>query len=162
MAASRCGASHVQPDRGLTLASELFTDNMSRPSRHVAIRFVPAAGDQVLCALNLDFAAACLEVSLLERDDFSLSHHPALTFCFARDLFRKPVPTFRDHALMIASPDIDLRDWRLVAVGEAVPLGEPRRRRLRRGTAGRADAKQRDRGGSRHPGDRSCDPARHD
>jgi hypothetical protein len=35
----------------------------------------------------------------LERDDFSLSHHPALSFCFARDLFRKPVPTFRDHAL---------------------------------------------------------------
>src|SRR5262249_14676506 len=25
--------------------------------------------------------------------------HPALTYWFARDLFRKPVPTFRDHAL---------------------------------------------------------------
>src|SRR5262245_60485380 len=35
----------------------------------------------------------------LERDDFSSSHHPALSSCFARDLFRKPVPTFRDHAL---------------------------------------------------------------
>jgi hypothetical protein len=35
----------------------------------------------------------------LERDDFSLRHHPALSFRFARDLFRKPVPTFRDHAL---------------------------------------------------------------
>src|SRR5262245_2771489 len=34
----------------------------------------------------------------LERDDFSLSHRPALGSCFARDLFRKPVPTFRDHA----------------------------------------------------------------
>src|SRR5262245_43992430 len=36
----------------------------------------------------------------LERDDFSSSHHPALSSCFARDLFRKPVPTFRDHALI--------------------------------------------------------------
>src|SRR5262245_49285697 len=35
----------------------------------------------------------------LERDDFSSSHHPALRSRFARDLFRKPVPTFRDHAL---------------------------------------------------------------
>jgi hypothetical protein len=35
----------------------------------------------------------------LERDDFSSSHHPALGSCFARDPFRKPVPTFRDHAL---------------------------------------------------------------
>jgi hypothetical protein len=28
----------------------------------------------------------------LELDDFSSSHHPAPSFCFARDLFRKPVP----------------------------------------------------------------------
>ena len=37
----------------------------------------------------------------LERDDFSSNHHPALSSCFARDLFRKPVPTFRDHALAL-------------------------------------------------------------
>jgi hypothetical protein len=35
----------------------------------------------------------------LERDDI---HHPALSFFFARDLIRKPVPTFRDHALILA------------------------------------------------------------
>ena len=33
-----------------------------------------------------------------ERGDSSSSHHPALSFCLARDRFRKPVPTFRDHA----------------------------------------------------------------
>ena len=35
----------------------------------------------------------------LERDGLSSSRHPALSFCFARDLFRKLVPTFRNHAL---------------------------------------------------------------
>jgi uncharacterized protein (TIRG00374 family) len=39
-------------------------------------------------------------IGFLERDDFSSSYHRALTFCLARDLLRKPVPTFRDHALV--------------------------------------------------------------
>src|SRR6516165_6174290 len=38
---------------------------------------------------------------LLERDDFSSNHHPALTFCLSMIFFRKPVPTFRDHALIV-------------------------------------------------------------
>jgi hypothetical protein len=36
----------------------------------------------------------------LERDDFSSSHHPA-KLLVVRDLFRKPVPTFRDHAKLL-------------------------------------------------------------
>src|SRR5262245_17955862 len=35
----------------------------------------------------------------LERDDLSLNRHPALASCFEHDLFRKPLDTFRDHAL---------------------------------------------------------------
>src|SRR5665811_524392 len=35
----------------------------------------------------------------LERDPFRLNHRASLTFLLAHDLFRKPVPTFRDHAL---------------------------------------------------------------
>jgi hypothetical protein len=37
-----------------------------------------------------------------EQDDFSLNHHPALTFCLNMIFFRKLVPTFRDHALIFA------------------------------------------------------------
>src|SRR5262249_50979021 len=35
----------------------------------------------------------------LERDDFSSNRHPALTSSWSMIFFRKPVPTFRDHAL---------------------------------------------------------------
>jgi hypothetical protein len=41
-------------------------------------------------------------VSRLERDDFSSSRHPRATCLFEHDLFRKPVATFRDHALAVA------------------------------------------------------------
>src|SRR5262249_38680736 len=37
--------------------------------------------------------------SALERDDLSLNRHPTLASCFEHDLFRKPLHTFRDHAL---------------------------------------------------------------
>jgi hypothetical protein len=36
---------------------------------------------------------------VLERDDFSSNHHPALSFCLSMIFFGKPVPTFPDHAL---------------------------------------------------------------
>ena len=35
----------------------------------------------------------------LEQDDLSLNHHPALISCLSMIFFRKPVATFRDHAL---------------------------------------------------------------
>jgi hypothetical protein len=35
----------------------------------------------------------------LKHDLFSVNHCAPLTFLFEHDLFRKPVPTFRDHAL---------------------------------------------------------------
>src|SRR5258705_11673982 len=35
----------------------------------------------------------------LERDDFSSSRHPALSFCLSMIFFGKPVSTFPDHAL---------------------------------------------------------------
>ena len=35
----------------------------------------------------------------LERDDFSSSRHRALAYCWSMIFFRKPVSTFRDHAL---------------------------------------------------------------
>jgi len=41
----------------------------------------------------------CARGRRLEWDDFSSNHHPALTFCLSMNFFRKPVPTFRDHAL---------------------------------------------------------------
>src|SRR5262249_10473440 len=42
-----------------------------------------------------------LEGSRLERDDFSSNHQPALPLCLSMISFRKPVSTFRDHALEI-------------------------------------------------------------
>ena len=38
--------------------------------------------------------------ALLESNPFRLNHSALPTFCFAHDLVRKPVPTFRDHALV--------------------------------------------------------------
>src|SRR3974377_1595439 len=35
-----------------------------------------------------------------ERDDFSSNNHPALLLCLSMIFVRKPVPTFRDHALV--------------------------------------------------------------
>ena len=40
----------------------------------------------------------------LERDDLSSNRHSALPLCFAHDLFRKPVSTFRDRALSRLRP----------------------------------------------------------
>src|SRR5271166_4452827 len=37
----------------------------------------------------------------LERDDFWSTRYPALAPCLSMISFRKPVPTFRDHALAI-------------------------------------------------------------
>src|ERR1700720_2781077 len=39
----------------------------------------------------------------LERDDFSSNRHPALGYCLSMTFVRKPVPTFRDHALSAPS-----------------------------------------------------------
>src|SRR5262249_41909623 len=35
----------------------------------------------------------------LKRDAFSSNRHPALDYCWSMMFFRKPVPTFRHHAL---------------------------------------------------------------
>src|SRR6266576_7313758 len=37
---------------------------------------------------------------MLERDDFSSNRHPALAYWWSMIFFRKPVSTFRDHALL--------------------------------------------------------------
>ena len=74
----------------------------------------------------------------LERDDFSSSRHPALSFfLFEHDLFGKPVPTFPDHALIEfrdghGSRDGDLTEPRsrpstpkgAAAIGGAAPIPE--------------------------------------
>ena len=44
----------------------------------------------------------------LKRDDFSSSHHPALPLCLSMIFFRKPVPTFRDHAVERGGPRLNL------------------------------------------------------
>src|SRR5262249_41721643 len=46
----------------------------------------------------------------LERDDFSSNRHPALAFWWSMIFFRKPVPTFRDHALVSARSTY-LSEW---------------------------------------------------
>jgi hypothetical protein len=38
----------------------------------------------------------------LERDDFSSIRHLALSFCLSVIFFEKPVPTFPDHAPVLA------------------------------------------------------------
>jgi hypothetical protein len=42
------------------------------------------------------------EFARLDRDDFSSNRHPDLAFWWSMIFFRKPVPTFRDHALNAA------------------------------------------------------------
>src|SRR5262249_43555392 len=42
---------------------------------------------------------ACRYSAALEADDFSSNHPPPLVLCLSMIFFRKPVPTFRDHAL---------------------------------------------------------------
>jgi len=42
----------------------------------------------------------CRVVLALERDGFSSSRHPALSFCLNMIFLGKPVPTFPDHALV--------------------------------------------------------------
>ena len=61
------------------------------------------------------------KVSGPERDDCSLSHHTALSFCLARDLFRKPAPTLQDRA-----PVERQRKQALSWLIEASGLGERR------------------------------------
>src|SRR5262249_10829435 len=39
---------------------------------------------------------------VLKRNDCSSNRHPALGYCWSMIFFRKPVSTFRDHALTIA------------------------------------------------------------
>jgi peptidoglycan/LPS O-acetylase OafA/YrhL len=70
-----------------------------------------------------------------KRDDFSSSHHPAPSFCFARDLLRKPAPAFRDHArggdvlgaaafiAFLLGASAGLGDFALVALLAATVLG---------------------------------------
>ena len=45
------------------------------------------------------FEAKIGRAPALKRDDVSLNHHPALAPYLSMIFFRKPVPTFRDHAL---------------------------------------------------------------
>src|SRR6267142_1191511 len=42
-----------------------------------------------------------MRTSALERDDFSSNRHPAVALCWSMIFFRKPVSTFRDHALAL-------------------------------------------------------------
>ena len=58
----------------------------------------------------------------LERDDFSSSRHPALSFfLFEHDLFGKPVPTFPDHALIEFRDGYGSRDGDLTEAARARP-----------------------------------------
>jgi nucleotide-binding universal stress UspA family protein len=61
------------------------------------------------------------KISGPERDDCSLSHHTALSFCLARGLFRKPAPTLQDRA-----PVERQRKQALSWLIEASGLGERR------------------------------------
>src|SRR5262249_30760005 len=51
-------------------------------------------------ALRAWFGKFASRRSLLERDDFSSNRHPALPYWWSMIFFRKPVSTFRDHALV--------------------------------------------------------------
>src|SRR5215211_8055791 len=53
--------------------------------------------------------------AVLDRDHFSSNRHPALGLLLEHDLFRKPVSTFRDHAL---APRRNSRLPSLPAIGD--------------------------------------------
>jgi nucleotide-binding universal stress UspA family protein len=110
-----------------------FTDASAARIRFAAA-FLPQARLHLLHACNRRFqdyiAAASLtfgpeeergKVPGPERDDCSLSHHTALSFCLARDLFRKPAPTLQDRA-----PVERQREQALSWLIEASGLGERR------------------------------------
>jgi hypothetical protein len=46
----------------------------------------------------------------LERDDFSSNRHPALASCLSMIFSRKPLHTFRDHALALLMRAIPLSE----------------------------------------------------
>jgi hypothetical protein len=62
------------------------------------VKAMSAEIDALQARLALPSPAGLYEAAL-EQDDFSLNHHPAPTSCLSMIFFRKPVPTFRDHAL---------------------------------------------------------------
>src|ERR1700722_1431350 len=61
------------------------------------------------------------ECGFLERDDFSSNRHRALAYCWSMIFSRKPVPTFRDHAVaascmaMLSGP-AQAKDWTVSVV----------------------------------------------
>src|SRR6516162_840488 len=63
--------------------------------KYIYISIGPRAGCQDGCYFDFSGPTG----GTLERDDFSPNHHPAPALCLSMILFRKPVPTFRDHAL---------------------------------------------------------------
>src|SRR5262245_10335559 len=98
-------------------------DRMPSEMRRALVSIAPPAGtgttmvigrDGKVCALANREAAGAMAAPavkrknlrrasfiafLLERDDCSSNRHPALACFVAHDLIRKPVSTFRDHAL---------------------------------------------------------------
>src|SRR6516165_8132528 len=75
--------------------SDLAGKMRAAPVLSIAVGTLVGAGFKPALAPSLGAG----ELSSLERDDFSSNHHPALTFCLSMIFFRKPVATFRDHAL---------------------------------------------------------------
>src|SRR6516165_822727 len=86
----------------LLMASRPATSVQPLSLARAALRALPVSfsamiGPRSFLRRNGGFPLAAMQG--LERDDFSSNHHPALALCWSMILFRKPVATFRDHAL---------------------------------------------------------------
>src|SRR5437588_4154772 len=80
--------------------NSLACSGMERPISSVAANTATAMRENaVIIVSRVAAPPARAHFGPLERDDFSSNRHPALAYLVEHDLFRKPVSTFRDHAL---------------------------------------------------------------
>jgi hypothetical protein len=87
----RCLISHGLPMLGETPTTSSSRERCNCPQR--------SCSSTQAATRNIMPACSRASIADLEQDDFSSSHHPALPLCWSMIFFRKPVPTFRDHAL---------------------------------------------------------------
>src|SRR5262249_55507507 len=77
-------------------------------ARHCSMRSrLLAPASRLFAAAAMLRMGRCFRLAVMrrakERDDFSSNRHLTPSFLVEHDLFRKPVSTFRDHALEIAA-----------------------------------------------------------
>jgi hypothetical protein len=89
----------LQPERGQPCGPP---QHIQRSGNREVVRIRPSEWCLACVArLMSSWKAASPGPRRLERDEFSSNRHPALRYRWSVIFFRKPVPTFRDHAVLV-------------------------------------------------------------